>query len=121
MIRTAKQFETDTQIAAAFDELTAALSDATAQIERIGRLKDRLATEAEAMRSERDAIEIYDEAEAAALLRIEPRQLADLRRRLELPHIAFGPKVRYSKQHIGEIVAIFSTRKQERTARLKAA
>ncbi len=116
-----KQFSTDTQIDDAFKDLSAAMFEATAAMERIGRLTDRLMAEVETARAERDALEIYNEAEAAAALRIEPRQLADLRRRLDLPHINFGSKIRYTRDHLTEIVAIFSVSRQQRPARLKAA
>ena len=113
MIKTAKQFEPDAQMDNAIGELVSALNDAAGAIERLSRLKSVLSIEIEQRRAERDALEIYTEEEAAMLLRLDStsptrakKHLADLRRRLSLPHVSFGNKPRYTKRHLMEICSI---------------
>lgn len=121
MIKTAPQFEPDAQIDNALLELDKSLQDASGAIVRIERLKMRLAAEVEALRSERGRLEIYTEKDAAILLRITERQLADMRRRHDLPHCSFGNKPRYTKDQLVRICEIFEIRSKERPALRKAA
>ena len=103
MLKKPKQFEPQQQITVAFDELQKAMSDARAAIDRVDWLKDRLIQEFEAIKDAQDDLEIYTEEEAAKMLRIERNHLADMRRRLDLPHCSFGNRPRYTKVQLLEI------------------
>lgn len=71
-------------------------------------------TEIATVERERDRLEIYDEPEAAALLRIEAGLLGDMRRRYKFPHCKFGTKVRYTRQHLNAIIEYFEIREQKK-------
>ena len=105
MLQTAKQFVPEKQIDSAICELEKVLHEAGSTIERLGRLKTVLVAEVEQLRADRESLKIYTEEEAAALLKLEKKHLAELRRTLNLPHLSFGNKPRYRKEHL---IRIFS-------------
>jgi hypothetical protein len=106
MLKKAQQFEPSNQMAIACDELQKAMLDAQAAISRVNWLKDRLISEFEAIKADQDALRIYTESEAAAVLQIESTHLADLRRRYDLPHCSFGNKPRYTKEQLVSICSM---------------
>ena len=104
MLSKPKQFEPERQVEAATVEFDDAIQAAEAAVSRLQRLRNRLASEIENLRSEREQLEIYTEEEAAEILKIErPQLLADLRRRHDLPHFLAGREPRYTKEHLAEI------------------
>lgn len=116
MMKTAKQFEPDTQIDGAIGDLEKVLNEAGSVIKRLGRLKSLLNHEISQLREERDILEIYTEEEAAMLLKLDDtdaarakKHLANLRRSLGLPHVSFGNKTRYTKQQLKEICSILES------------
>lgn len=115
------QFEPQTQIVAAFDELQTAMNDAQAAINRVAWLKDRLIENFNAMQSAHDDLEIYTEAQAATMFQIEEKQLADMRRRMNLPYVPMGKFPRYTKTHLIEICSILEVNKSGRLRLRKAA
>jgi len=117
----ARQFDPDIQINKTFDDLAGGISDVRSSLDRLERLKTAMFAEYHRMADEADALEIFTEAEAATALKLETeRQLADLRRRYDLPHFTAGKFVRYTRDHIREITAILEVRRQ-RPAMRKAA
>ena len=105
-----KSFDPAEQIDGVCDEIDKAMIVAEDAARRVRWLKDQLCSEIEQIRNRRDQLEIYDEAAAAAILTIELQHLADLRRRLDLPHINFGNRIRYTKRHLSEIVLLLEIR-----------
>lgn len=87
-------------------ELGKALIEAQNAVSRMLWLKDDAARQYAAMQAAADALEIFTEAEAAELLKIEPAHLATMRRNLDLPHCSFGNKPRYTKAQLIRITEI---------------
>ncbi len=87
-------------------ELGKALIEAQNAVSRMLGLKDDAARQYAAMQAAADALEIYTEAEAAAILKLETSHLGKMRRNLELPHCSFGNKPRYTKQNLIRITEI---------------
>jgi hypothetical protein len=121
MLKKPKQFEPQQQIVIAFDELQKAMSDARAAIDRVDWLKDRLIQEFEAIKGAQEVLEIYTEEEAARMLRIEKTHLADMRRRLDLPHCSFGNRPRYTKVQLLEICETLELNSRGKVAARRAA
>lgn len=121
MSRTAPQFDPSEQIGAAIGELEVTLAEAAATIERLFRLKGRLATEIEQIRAERERLDIYDEDEAAAMLKLKPKHLAELRRRHDLPHVNFGNVIRYTKPQIAAICEVMAIHQKRTPAAIRRA
>lgn len=121
MLTTAKQFEPESRLTETIRELDKTFREAGAILGRMEWLRLNLVREIEQLRAERDMLEIYTEAEAAALIRIEVKHLADLRRRLDLPHCSFGNKPRYTKGQLVEICSILEIRSKGRAALKRAA
>jgi len=108
-----RQFELDEQIDTTAADLESAINNAKAAVDRLFRLKRRLAGEIATLRGVRDKFEIFTEAEAAAILKLDKgetgeRLLAALRRRFSLPHFVAGREPRYTRQHIQEITEILA-------------
>ena len=124
MSKLARQFDPNELISSALGDLDAAMNQAAATIQRIGRLKDRLAAEIDAVRAEREAMAIFTEAEAADLLKLKPAHLADLRRKHDLPHVNFGNVIRYTKPQLHSIcdrLALNNRQNQDSASRRRAA
>lgn len=121
MLKTAKQFEPDQQIDSALGDFDEAIRTAQNVVGRMEWLKLQLVKEVEQLRRERDQLEVYNESEAAALLRVETKHLADMRRRHDLPHCGFGTKVRYTKEQLLEICSLFAVNTKGRLKLRKAA
>ena len=90
----------------AIDELQQAMTDARAAIDRVNWLKDRLLDEYKKIRESEDQLDIYTEEEAAQMLKIERTHLADMRRRMDLPHCSFGNRPRYTREQLREICSM---------------
>ncbi|MEO7672982.1 MAG: hypothetical protein ABIU09_02765 [Pyrinomonadaceae bacterium] len=121
MLKKSSQFEPQNQIVVACDELQKAMIEAQAAISRVNWLKDRLLSEFESVRAAQDSLEIHTEAEAAAMLKIEVKHLADLRRRYDLPHCSFGNKPRYTKEQLRVICSILEINSKGKAVLKKAA
>lgn len=121
MKRAIPQFDPSEQIGACIGELDVTLAEAAATIERLFRLKGRLAIEIEQIRAERDRLDIYDEDEAAAMLKLKPKHLAELRRRHDLPHVNFGNVIRYTKPQITAICEVMAIHQQKTPAAIRRA
>lgn len=121
MLKKAEQFEPQRQIVVAFDELQKAMTDARAALDRVNWLKDRLIGEFESFREAQDLLDIYTEEEAAQMLKIEKNHLADMRRRLDLPHCSFGNRPRYTKQQLREICEMLEINAKGKLVQRKAA
>lgn len=112
-------FDPATQLDNAFAALETAVIEAQATLGRIGFARERLQAEVDEMRRERDALEVFTEAEAAEMLKLgehcregrAEEHLGELRRQLDLPHCKLGTKVRYTREHLREIVAALEVRK----------
>lgn len=130
MLAKPKQFELPAQISAALDELEAANAMAAAAHERVRRLAERLTAELEKLQEMADSFEVFTEAEAAALFKLESTaknperaelQMRELRRRYDLPHVSIGRETRYTRQHLIEICAILGTGKSGKFSASRAA
>lgn len=97
------------------------LSEARQILDSLERSRERLAAENDRLRAERDALQVFTEAEAAERLRLEPTTLAAHRRNHRLPHLATGKGVRYTAQHIREIIALFEVNRTQKASVKKAA
>ena len=106
MLSKPQQFEPGVLIGTACEELQKAMLEAQAAINRVNWLKDKLLSEFETIKAEQESLEIYTEPDAARLLKIEPKHLADLRRRFDLPHCSFGNKPRYTKEQLLSICSM---------------
>lgn len=49
-------------------------------------------------------MEIYTEAEFAEMLKMPTRVVADIRKRENWPHLRFGRSIRYTAEHVDEIM-----------------
>ena len=103
MTTTAKPFEPIGQVDQTLTEFEEYMLKAKAAIERLAWLKDKIAADFEALERDRDAVEIYTEEQAAALMQIKPTQLTALRRRHKFEHINFGSFIRYNRAQITAI------------------
>lgn len=123
MSRTAPQFNPQTQFDQALNEIDQAIQTARQAVDRLQWLKSKIAEDFDAMQRRADEIEIYTEAEAAAMFQIKPPHLADLRRRLDLPHVVLGSVIRYTKPQIAAIGEILSIggRSAGKTTKLRKA
>ncbi len=121
MLKKPQQFEPSAQIGVACDELQKAMLDAQAAINRVNWLKDRLLSEFETIRAEHESLEIYTEEDAAMLLKIETKHLADLRRRFDLPHCSFGNKPRYTKEQLISICSLLEINSKGKAVLRRAA
>ena len=121
MLKKAENFEPQRQIVVAFDELQKAMTDARAALDRVDWLKNRLISEFETFREAQDLLDIYTEEEAAQMLKIEKNHLADMRRRLDLPHCSFGNRPRYTKTQLREICSMLEINAKGRLVQRKAA
>jgi hypothetical protein len=121
MLKKAEQFEPQRQIVGAFDELQKAMTDARAALDRVNWLKDCLVNEFETFREAQELLDIYTEEEAAQMLKIEKNHLADMRRRLDLPHCSFGNRPRYTKQQLREICEMLEINSKGKLIQRRAA
>lgn len=121
MLKKPKKFEPQTQIVDACGELAKAMGEAKAALDRVFWLKDRLLENYDAMRSAQDDLEIYTEDQAAAMFKIEAKQLADMRRRMNLPFVPMGKFPRYTKTHLIEICSMLEVNKKGQYRLRKAA
>jgi hypothetical protein len=110
MLKKVQQFEPATQLKTVFDELQSAMLSAKAAIDRVEWLKNRMIEEAEAQQRSSEMMELYTEKEVAELFGIKEPQMADLRRRHNLPHCSFGKFPRYTKAQLIEICEILEVR-----------
>ncbi len=110
------QFEPGQQFDSLMIELESELATAGAKIARLAFLREKIAAEHAALQAAVDALGFYTEEEAAAVLKIEARLLRDLRKRHNLPHTRFSKYVRYTPDHVREIVAILEMNGNRREA-----
>ena len=97
-VKRAKQFETTEQIARTLADLDSALADATASVDRLSRLRRKLAGEFEDLQRAAEEIDFQSEAEFAESIGIKETLLGTLRRDLNLPHSLFGREPRYTRE-----------------------
>lgn len=116
-----KSLEVDSQLDRQFVELSDALAAANESIRRIEWLAEKQRNEIQRMKDERDALVVFTEAEAAKQFGIEETQLADMRRRWNLPHVKMGKFPRYTKQHLLEIVSLLEVKRSGKIGLKKAA
>lgn len=116
MSKKTRQLEPQQQIVAAFEELQKAMLAAQAAINRVAWLKDRLLQDFAAMQKVNDDLEIYTEAQAAALFHIEEKTFAEMRRRMDFPNTRFGNIPRYTKTHLNEICLMLEVNKTKKAA-----
>jgi hypothetical protein len=105
-----KQFEPAEQFEQLFVEIGEQMRQLNAAFERLEWLRSKAIAEFRAVRDAADKLEVFTEAEAAAVLKVTERALADLRRQHELPHSLFGIQPRYTRQHLKEICRILESR-----------
>lgn len=103
-----KPFEPITQVDQTLSEFEEHMLKARAAIERLSWLKDKIAADFDAIQTAADAVEIYTEEQAAAIMQIKTSQLAALRRRHRFEHINFGSFVRYNRAQIIAICEILT-------------
>jgi hypothetical protein len=121
-IRTAKQFETTEQIARTLAELDCAMADANTCLDRLSRLRAKLAGEFAELATAADELDFMSEREFADAIGIEESLLAKLRRENNLPHSRFGREPKYSKdqrRRVAEILEVSNSKKG--ASRLRAA
>lgn len=106
----AKEFEPSLQMQAVFDELQSAMLAAKAAIDRVEWLKNRMIEEVQTAKDAGKKLELFTEKEAAELFGIKEQQMADMRRRHNLPHCSFGKFPRYTKTQLIEICGILEVR-----------
>lgn len=99
------------------DELSNALRDARAHLDTLLWLRERLNHELKELSDKTGDIHLFTESEAAQRLRITTRQLADLRRSEQLPHIRLGRDIRYSSKNLAQIVELLDTSTLKRQLR----
>lgn len=121
MTRAATQFDPIEQLAASLAAFEIAVAEINAIVPRVEFARERIEVELAAVRDQRDRLYLYDEAEAAAELHVKEDHLASMRRTHNLPHVAFGPKVRYTRQHLEQIISFFEIRNAGKPALRKAA
>ncbi len=129
MAQSNSQFDPIDQLATTLNEFETGLAEITAILPRMEFMRYRIAEELAAVRAERERLEMFTEAEAAAQLGLKPTHLADMRRARSphFPHIAFGSKIMYSRRQLIEICDMYAvgTKKAAsdagRVTRLKAA
>lgn len=116
-----KQFDPFTQAEQRAVELDLWIQEGRALLDRTSWILQKMQDENERLRAERDELEIYTEAEAAALLRVSDWTLGDLRRRHNFEHIANG-KICYTRKQLLAIVeALKVGSKKAEGRKLKAA
>lgn len=108
------------QLSMSLEAFDIAINEANSIRLRMNWIKSKVVAELEQIRDEREKLELYDEPAAATILKIEPNHLGDLRRRLGLPHINFGNKIRYTKRHLSEIISLLEIKQPDRTSRKAA-
>jgi hypothetical protein len=121
-VKQAKQFETTEQIGKTLAELDCSLADATAAVDRLSRLRSKLASEFAELKNAADDLDFQSEKEFADSIGIEESLLAKLRRDLDLPHSRFGREPKYTKEQrrrVAQILEISNSRKG--ASRLRAA
>lgn len=111
-----RQFDPLDGLTAAVEGLDVLFAEVDALRPRLAFQLQRVASEIDKAREARDRLQIFDEAEAAAILQLKEDHLASMRRNHNLPHAAFGPKIRYTKAHLDQIVAFFDSRNAGRKA-----
>ena len=107
-------FDPETQFAALLNETDERLFAIKNDFERLRWLRDRMAEQFAELRAKADMIEIYTEPELAERFGIKTELLASLRRSHDLPHCAFGNKIRYTRRDADEILAFLSTKNHKR-------
>lgn len=104
------RFDPVEQLAATLTQFEISLAEINAVMPRLEFMRQRIADELQAVREERERLEIMTEAEAAASLGIKADHLATMRRSRggSFPHIAFGNKIMYSRRQLVEICEMYS-------------
>lgn len=116
MQRTHKQFNPSGQFESLLTELESVLVDAEAKISRLAFLREKIAADHAALAAALDTLDVYTEDEAAAVLKTDPRMLADMRRRFNLPFFRIGREVRYTGEHLREATALLEVNAKSRKA-----
>jgi hypothetical protein len=101
------QFELPAQIGEAVEKMDSSMVDANAAIERVRFLGNKLLEEFAAIQDRIEELELYTEEEAAAILKIDERQLSTMRKEFNIPHCKFGRVCRYNKSQLAAICAMF--------------
>lgn len=110
MARTAPQFDPIEQLSSALNVFEIKLAEIETILPRMRFAFERIESELGRVREQRDRLDYYTEAEAAALLKLKEDQFATLRRLNDLPHVRFGMTVRYTRQHLDQITDFFDSR-----------
>ena len=111
-IQKPKQFETTEQIGQTLAELDCQLADAFGAVQRLGRLRDRLAGEVAAMEREIEQIELFTDADIAKIVGdVTPATIARQRQAQNWPHVLIGNKPRYTRRQIETIFEIVGINK----------
>lgn len=113
-----KHFDPKAQFTDVLAEMDTKILGVAADLERLRWLRDRIAEQFENLERQAEQLQMFDEAQAAAMLGgsenpLKPEQLARLRRRYDLPHVKFGNlPPRYTARHLAEICEILTVRKK---------
>lgn len=91
-------------------EIGEKIAGITGDLARLEWLRLKTQEEFAALRAEAARLELYTEAEAAKILKVSERALADLRRAHRLPHCSFGKKPRYTREQLKEICRVLESR-----------
>lgn len=96
------------------------LAEARQILDSLDRSREHLEAENARLRAEREALQVFTEAEAAELLRVTPLTLSGMRKTHRLPHVSTGKAVLYTARHIRQILDHFEVNKTP-AARVKRA
>lgn len=121
MAQTAPQFDPIEQLSAALNAYEICEAEMAAIMPRLRFSFERIEAELENVRKYRDQLDVFTEAEAAAVLKLTETSLAAYRRDNDLPHLRFGSMVRYTRQHLDQIVSFFESRNAGKSQLRRAA
>ncbi|MCW5955251.1 MAG: helix-turn-helix domain-containing protein [Pyrinomonadaceae bacterium] len=116
MQRATKQFDPGDQFDQLLNEIDATLNETAAKFDRLIWLRKKIAEQFDAARQAAERLELFTEEEAAEILRTEPRMLADLRRKFDLPFCRLGRDVRYTRSQLTEICGLLEINGKRRKA-----
>lgn len=116
MRETQKQFDPSRQFGELMTEIEGELNGMTSKLARLIWLREKIAAEHAALEAAVDALDVYTEEEAAALLKTDSRMLADLRKRYNLPFFRVGREVRYTAEQLREATVLLGMNGKPRKA-----
>jgi len=106
-----KAFDPELQFETLLNETDTRIAELASAFDRLRWLRDRIAEQHKALREATEEIDVMTESDLAAKFGIKADLLAHLRRTLNLPHVPFGTKIRYTRRNADEILDILSQRR----------